>query len=205
MDRKNKYSLVLLAGGKSSRMGQDKAELLYQGKTFLENLLDKAEKLGLNKIYLSGHEQTGESLNVQIVWDEYPGKGPMSGLHACMKKMGTPYCLVIPVDVPQIPVKLLELILKAHSQLIFTDPAYLEQPFVLEHGDRIEPLIGIYPAVTAAKMEELLQDEDGHTGVFRFIQSYGFCVFQGMVPQWQVANINTPDRYEQLLKIPVSG
>ena len=45
--KKDLYSLLLLAGGKSSRMGRDKAELLLGEKSFLECILEKAEMLGI--------------------------------------------------------------------------------------------------------------------------------------------------------------
>ena len=54
MVRRDRYSLLLLAGGKSARMGTSKAELLYEGKTFLEHMLDKAHALGIEKCYISG-------------------------------------------------------------------------------------------------------------------------------------------------------
>ena len=40
-------SLLLLAGGKSARMGTSKAELLFEGKTFLQHMLDKAHAVGI--------------------------------------------------------------------------------------------------------------------------------------------------------------
>ena len=54
MDRKDVYSLLLLAGGKSLRMGKDKARLLYGGKTFAELIIDKAKEVGIDRIFVSG-------------------------------------------------------------------------------------------------------------------------------------------------------
>ena len=42
------YSLLLLAGGKSARMGSSKAELLYEGKTFLDHMLGFIRRNGGN-------------------------------------------------------------------------------------------------------------------------------------------------------------
>ena len=50
MIQRDNYSLLLLAGGKSLRMGSDKAELLYEGRTFVENLIKKDEKNKIKKI-----------------------------------------------------------------------------------------------------------------------------------------------------------
>ena len=99
--RQNRYSLLLLAGGKSARMGTNKAELLYEGKTFLEHMLDKARMLGIDKYYISGYESPRD--DVHTVWDQYENRGPLGGIHACMKSMDTPYCLVVPVDTPNLP------------------------------------------------------------------------------------------------------
>ena len=72
MGRADNYSLLLLAGGKSSRMGTNKAELLYEGRSFLENIIEKAKCLGLKKIYISGYQ--GNYDDVQVVYDIYPKK-----------------------------------------------------------------------------------------------------------------------------------
>ncbi len=110
INRAEQYSLLLLAGGKSSRMGRDKAELSLDGKSFLSCQVTKAEQLAIREIFLSGHgtgklikERTESENRVHIheISDIYKDRGPLGGIHACMKSMETPYCLVLPVDVPQ--------------------------------------------------------------------------------------------------------
>ena len=58
-NRAELYSLLLLAGGKSSRMGEDKAGLLLDGESFLSCQIKKAEKLGIREVYVSGHDAGG--------------------------------------------------------------------------------------------------------------------------------------------------
>ena len=53
MARNEQYSLLLLAGGKSARMGTSKAELMFEGKTFLQHMLDKAHAVGIENCYIS--------------------------------------------------------------------------------------------------------------------------------------------------------
>lgn len=53
--RKKEISMIILAGGASSRMGRDKSDLTIDGKTFLEMQIEKGEKLGINDILLSGY------------------------------------------------------------------------------------------------------------------------------------------------------
>lgn len=48
-------SFILLAGGHSFRMGRDKAQLCWQGKTFLQHQAEKAQALGVGEILVSGY------------------------------------------------------------------------------------------------------------------------------------------------------
>lgn len=194
MSREERYSLVLLAGGKSSRMGSDKARLLYQGKTFTKTLLDKAAELGITKIYVSGFEENG----VPTIWDIYKEIGPLGGLHACMSQITTPYCLVMPVDVPQIPEKILADLLDYHSK-IKTEPGKKEFPVLLAHGGRRENLIGVYPVQMASYIEECIRSK--RLSVHGMLDSWGNICYEVEVPEWQIANINTKENYEELLNM----
>lgn len=196
MNRAEKYSLLLLAGGKSSRMGKNKAELLYKGKTFVENLIAKAQVLGITNIYLSGYQEKRE--DVQIVWDVYPDRGPLGGMHACMKEMRTPYCLVLPVDVPQIPQEILEELLRFHEKN-GNETADRQLPVLLKHGERRENLIGIYPVQMVDFIEELIKEHPA--SVHRMLDTFGNRCFDLNVPGWQVENINTQENYESLLSM----
>lgn len=195
MNRAEKYSLLLLAGGKSSRMGKNKAELLYKGKTFVENLIAKAQVLGITNIYLSGYQERRE--DVQIVWDIYPERGPLGGIHACMKQMKTPYCLVLPVDVPQIPQEILEELLRFHEKN-GNETADEQLPVLLKHGDRRENLIGIYPVQMVGFIEDFIRERPA--SVHGMLDRWGNCCYEVTVPKWQIENINTKEAYEELLK-----
>lgn len=195
MNRENDYSLVLLAGGKSSRMGKNKAELKYQGRTFIENILEKAEHIGITRKYVSGFEAPGT--NIKTVWDVYREQGPLGGIHACLKAIETPYCLVLPVDIPQIPESLLEQLLAYHENLRKEKNRQRELPLVLEHENFIEPLIGIYPAEMADTIESVIKEQS--MGVYRFIKQWGYDACRMEVPDWQTDNINTMQAYETLI------
>ena len=194
LKREKQYSLILLAGGKSSRMGTNKAELVYQGKTFVQALLSKAEVLGIKKTYISGFEEAG----VETVWDIFPEIGPLGGLHACMKQAKTPYCLVLPVDVPQIPVRVLEELLHFH-ELHEGNENTKKLPLLLRHGKRRENLIGIYPSAMADYIEERICSRK--LSVHGMLDSWGNICFETEVSERQVENINTKEAYEHLLEM----
>lgn len=190
------YSLLVLAGGKSSRMGRDKAKLLLGEKSFLECILDKAEMLGIGETYLSGHGWDGKG--IRTVPDRYRERGPLGGMHACFSVMDTPYALVLPVDVPQISLSVLQILLDAHGRLLNKNRQGYVHPLLLSHGDRTEPLIGIYPTALGAKIAELIEKESAP--VFRLLDETGYDICQVSVQEWELENINTPKDYEMLLE-----
>ena len=189
MARNEQYSLLLLAGGKSARMGTSKAELMFEGKTFLQHMLDKAHAVGIENCYISGYTSRQET--VQTVWDIYPDRGPLSGIHATMRTMTTPYCLVLPVDAPKLPVEILENLLQKHEQ------SGSSKVLIWEHGVRQEPLIAVYPTAMADAIEDLIRDHAAP--VFRAIDTWGFESFRMEMEQEQIININTPELYKKLL------
>lgn len=193
-NRGGRYSLLLLAGGKSSRMGRDKAGLLLEGKLFPRHLMDKAEMLGIQAKYLSGH--VWEEGDAWVIEDIYKERGPMGGLHACMKAMKTPYCLVLPVDVPQIPLDILETLLQTHEENCRKGRGNL--PVLLVHGEREEPLIGVYPTEMADAIGEAIRENS--CKVFRVLNKWGYETCEISMEEWQAGNINTPEEYAFLLE-----
>lgn len=170
-------------------MGSVKAELLYEGKTFLEHMLDKAQQLGIQKCYISGYESP--RADVQTIWDHYENRGPLGGIHACMKAMDTPYCLVLPVDAPKLPVDILEALLSRHENRAS------EKVLIWEHGVRQEPLIAIYPLAMLDTIEDLIREHSAP--VFRSLEIWGYDRYRLELEEDLVLNVNTPQAYNRLL------
>ena len=187
--RHEQYSLLLLAGGKNARMGAVKAELLYEGKTFLAHMLDKARQLGIQKFYISGYASPDKT--IQSVSDYYENRGPLGGLHACMRTVDTPYCLVLPVDAPKLPVDILEALLARHEQRTS------EKVLIWEHGVRQEPLIAIYPVAMADAIEDLIREHSAP--VFRALDIWGYDRYRLEIEDNLILNVNTPQAYNRLL------
>lgn len=84
-------------------------------------------------------------------------RGPLGGMHACFSVMDTPYALVLPVDVPQISISVLQTLLDAHGRLLNKNHQEYVRPLLLSHGERTEPLIGIYPAMLGRKIGAIIE------------------------------------------------
>ena len=189
MARCNEYSLLLLSGGKSTRMGTDKASLTLDGKPFWAHMLDKARLLGLEQFYISGASPL--SPDAKTVPDRYPDRGPLGGLHAGLLSAKTPYCLVLPVDAPTVPGNILEALITHHEQSPDKNKA-----LIWEHGDRQEPLIAIYPAAMAQTIEDLIREKSAP--VFRALDRWGYESLRLETDEAQILNINTPELYEKI-------
>ncbi len=196
MDREKNYSLLLLAGGKNSRMGLNKAELYYGGKTFAQLMLAKGRELGILKNYISGFSLVEEE--AQTVWDQYPDRGPLGGIHACMKAMDTPFCLILPVDAPKLPPEILEALVGYHENHRRGLTSGREIPLIWEHGERKEPLIAIYPVTMADTIGKLIEEKPAP--VFRLLDQWGYECFTKEMAKDQILNVNTPELYQALLE-----
>ena len=130
-------SAVLLAGGESRRMGQDKATLLFRGKPFWQIQLDLLRKLQPEEIFLSARtDPAWRPSGVQFVSDEPPSRGPLSGLSATLARISGDYLLALAIDMPLMSENYLRLI----CNLI--EPGRGVLPMIV---DRAEPLAAIYP------------------------------------------------------------
>ena len=88
----------VLAGGKSTRMGQDKAALTLNGRTLLEHALAAVRQVCRDVAILGRYERYGAL--APAYEDIYPGCGPLGGIHAALSNSQTQFNLVIGVDTP---------------------------------------------------------------------------------------------------------
>ncbi len=115
----NDLSAFVLAGGKSSRMGSDKAFLELNGSTLLARALSLAKAVTKN-LSIVGTREKFESiereLQVPVIEDVYRGQGPLAGIHAALRGTRTELNLVISVDMPFLESRFLEfLVTQARS------------------------------------------------------------------------------------------
>lgn len=180
------FSAVILAGGKSSRMGSCKAELPWGEKTLVEHQADKIMSLGIGDIMVSGYSKP--VAGTRYVPDIYPEKGPLGGIHACLCAAKKSACFVISVDAPLFSPDEMKLLIKAH--LAGDSPIT-----VAEHCGALEPLIGVYDSSLSDAAESVLQS--ANTSVKHLLDQIGFAVCE-FPDANSVRNCNTPDEYNKL-------
>jgi molybdopterin-guanine dinucleotide biosynthesis protein A len=95
---------ILLAGGKSSRLGQDKASVELGGKTLLQISVDNLEPLWheITVVAAPGQHlpEIGSKARLRVVRDIVPGKGPLIGIYTGLKHAMSRSSLVVGCDMP---------------------------------------------------------------------------------------------------------
>lgn len=180
-------SAVLLAGGRSARMGRDKAALPFRGTTLLEWQVDKLRGLGVGDIMLSGCRYSLPG--TRPIPDDWPGRGPLSGMHACLKRAFHPDCLVLSVDAPLVPPQALTALVQAHR-------ASGAAVTLLCHGGKWEPLMGVYRRELFRAIEALLPGKN--TAVRHLLDQTGFETLNWPGEEALFLNCNTPEDYRRL-------
>lgn len=107
-----KAAAVILAGGKSSRMGTNKALLKINQKMNIEGICDKLNILFDDIILVTNDPKAYEFLEVRMTADEYPGMGPLAGLHAGLKASDYDVNLVVACDMPFVSAELAEVMIR---------------------------------------------------------------------------------------------
>lgn len=149
MDWNGDVSVFILAGGKSMRMGTDKAFAQLGGRTLLARMLDAARSLTSN-VYVVG-DPAKYAPFAAVVEDIFPGCGPLSGIHAALRSSSTDLNVVLAVDTPFVSLALLQfLVTRARNS-----PA--SSVTVARANDGLQPLCAVYRREFADPAEEALR------------------------------------------------
>lgn len=104
---------IILAGGKSSRMGTDKGLMRLNGKPMIQHILDPMAKICQRILIVTGNPMYG-MFGFELVADEAPDYGPVMGILSGLKQSKTERNLVLSCDAPFVTFELLkDLVLKS--------------------------------------------------------------------------------------------
>ena len=140
----------ILAGGKSSRMGTDKALLMFQNNPLLLHMISLIEPL-CEKVAVSGQNPSYVSFGIEMVPDLYSDCGPIAGVFSALKYTSSDWNLIVSVDVPFVND---ELFLSLISNIGESDC------IIPQHASGVEPLIALYNRRTLPVFEEMIKSGD---------------------------------------------
>lgn len=187
----DKMTGIILAGGKSVRMGTDKGLLSLNGKPFISHICEVLKSIVGDNIIIVSSNPDYDFLGYTRIEDLIADKGPVGGLYTGLQHSKTKTNIILSVDVPFVTAELLQWMLINHS-----DSYMLTQ---LQTKDKTSPLIGIYDrsmrivlgehlAGNQLKLREVVADVDHQT--------------LSVPEKWidQTANINTQEDYQNIKK-----
>jgi molybdopterin-guanine dinucleotide biosynthesis protein A len=149
MDGSPDVSAFILAGGKSTRMGADKAFVEYGGRTLLARALDLARSVTPEVRIVGSAEKF--ALFAPVVEDVFCDCGPLGGIHAALRASVTELNLILAVDTPFVSWAFLQ-------YLISQAGSAPEAAVVVPRGDGgWQPLCAIYRREFASAAEDALR------------------------------------------------
>jgi len=129
---------IVLAGGKSSRFGKDKALAQCEGKTLLGRAVDLLDVLRLDPVVITSGQKDYSFLSCPVEKDMIPSKGPLGGLYTACSFFQKTHLLVLTCDMPL----LTEEVLKQLMQNCRNS----DQAAVCNIDHVLQPFPGIYKA-----------------------------------------------------------
>lgn len=138
---------VILAGGKSARMGVDKAFLKVGRDEMIRRIAEELKKVFAEVLISGGSEEAHRQLGLKVVADLIKGGGPLSGIHATLQCMSYRNGLVVACDMPFINADMARFMI---NQIGDYDVA------VPRHGIHLQPLFAVYSKSCIPAIEESL-------------------------------------------------
>ncbi|NLJ77476.1 MAG: molybdenum cofactor guanylyltransferase [Peptococcaceae bacterium] len=140
---------VILAGGKSRRMGTNKAFLTVGKEAMIERIAGELGQVFQEILVSGGDGEIGRRLGLRVVPDLMKGLGPLSGIHASLLAAKSPKCLFVPCDMPFLHAELAGIMADLSDGYDVTVPLY---------GGYLQPLFAIYDKSCLPAVEEALKE-----------------------------------------------
>ena len=179
----------ILVGGRSSRMGADKARAESDGRALALRVADKAAAAVGGNVSMVGDPSLYAELGLPVVADRFPGQGPLAGIEAALAVTTCDANIIIACDMPAVRENLLEELFAAGGDCA-----------VPQHDDgRVEPLCAVYQrrchsAIGAA----LAAGTRKVTDALRLFPLHGLAIrYVRVSDPAAFANLNTPEDWRR--------
>jgi molybdopterin-guanine dinucleotide biosynthesis protein A len=182
----NPFSIAILAGGKSSRMGQNKALLDIGGKPLLQIMLERLAPLEAEIFLIANDSETYQQFNLPIFPDTIPNKAALGGIYTALLHSKHEACFVLACDMPLIQPKLLR-----HMADLIAEDSLTLVPRFHQHPQALHSL---YKKTCLKPLETAL--EQNQLKIRQFFDSVNvqyFEDYQALDPNGlSFVNLNTP-------------
>jgi molybdenum cofactor guanylyltransferase len=197
-----KAGAIILSGGKSSRMGTNKALLKFHEKTNIERIKDELQHVFDDIILVTNDPETYQFLNIKSVPDQFPGSGPLAGIHAGLEASDYEENFIVACDMPFVSAELAVNLVKALKH---------HDAVVPVSDGRKHPLFAAYQKRVAGEAEKCI--EEGTLRIkhmlekldVRYLDEPDLQLYCGGSLERVFFNMNHPEEYENAKKWAESG
>ncbi len=190
MSSKKNITGVILAGGKSSRMGTDKGVLELNGKKIIEHIIFSIQPI-VDEIIIISNTNNYDYLGLKVYNDIIKDRGPLAGIHTALTYTSTEKNLIVSCDTPFINSELLSYLVDNAGRCEVAIPI---------HKGNTEPLCAIYSKKCVDRFEELISKNvlKMHNVFHHFITKEIFISEkQSFYDPKLFVNINTPEELDK--------
>ncbi len=145
---------IILAGGRSLRLGQNKALQAIAGKSLIQWVVDRLAIISTEIIIATAHGEAipcSSPVKIKTVADIYPGKGPLVGIYSGLIASSSSRAIVVGCDTPFLNGSLLEYMTRVIADSDVALPRI---------GQMIEPLCAVYSRSCSAPIQGLLEQDE---------------------------------------------
>jgi molybdopterin-guanine dinucleotide biosynthesis protein A len=187
-------SLVVLAGGRSRRMGADKATLAAGRQTLTERII---ERLGavVDEVIVAAGDNHIDPVPGRIVQDHFPGAGPLAGIHAGLRAAAFENAWVVACDYPDVDPGIGLLLVRAVSGFDAAVPLVAGRP---------QGVCAIYSVPLASRIERLIASGERRLGALlesslvRYLDERELREVDPELASFR--NLNTPADYQEWIR-----
>jgi molybdopterin-guanine dinucleotide biosynthesis protein A len=144
----------VLAGGRSQRMGRDKALLAWGGRTLLEHVAGLVRE-AVGNVTVVGPPSRYAGLGLRVIPDVVAGRGPLGGLYTALRDAAAERVLIAACDMPYLTPELLRQLAATAGDAVVTDSGRLH-PLCAVYHRKLLPLVEGAIRAGALRMHDLL-------------------------------------------------
>ena len=145
---------IILAGGKSSRLGRSKVLQVIEGKSLIQWVVDHLAILSTEIVIATAHGEAipcSSAVRIKTVADIYPGKGPLVGIYSGLRAASSSRAIVVGCDTPFLSASLLEYMTQICSTFDVVVPRM---------KNKLEPLCAVYSKNCSDPIQGLLEQDE---------------------------------------------
>ena len=198
----NIKSCIILCGGKSSRMGQDKGSMIIQNKPMIKHILTTLNhQISEAIIVLNNPERIAKyskfidpsdyTYTIRFVEDEIKDKGPMPGILTGLTQITGKYSLVLPCDSPYVSASYISTIFNEIDESFDAVVPYHDSENKLKTS---EPLHSIYSKNIIPEIEGLISQDILHIkGLIEKIDTKFVLIDNKKIEKKEFRKLNRPE------------